>query len=117
MHVGILTLHLSIEGADSLKDKRQVIRSLVQKLRNHFNISAAEVGDLNLWRRAVVGVVAVSNDSRFVNQILSQVVNHVESDGRAGLEDYTLEILAAGAVETTLADAAPEVDVSDWFPS
>ena len=115
MHLGILTLHLSIGGADSLKDKRQAIRSLTARLRERFNISAAEVGDLEIWRRAVVGVAVVTNDPRFANQILSQVVNHVENDPRATLEDYTLEILAAGDPPFTEAETEP--DVSDWFPT
>lgn len=114
MHIGILTLYLSIGGADSLKDKRQAIRSLTARLRERFNVSAAEIGDLDVWRRAVVGVSVVTNDPRFANQVLSQVVNHAENDPRALLEDYTIEIMAAGnAAVPTLADAEP--DVSEWF--
>ena len=93
MHIGILTLHLAIDQADSLKDKRQVVRSLAQRLRNKFNVSVAEVDDLNLWRRAVLGVAVVSNDSRFANQILSKVVDHVEDDFRVVLDDYGIEML------------------------
>jgi uncharacterized protein len=93
MRIGVLTLHLSIEQADSLKDKRQVIRSLVAHLRNKFNVSVAEVDDLDIWRRAVVGVCVVSNDATFANQVLSQVVNHVENDWRVVLDDYGIEIM------------------------
>lgn len=93
MHIGVLTLHLSIEQVESLKDKRQVIRSLTQRLRNKFNVSVAEVDELNVWRRAVVGVSVVSNDSRFANQVLSKVVNHVEDDWRVVLDDYGIELL------------------------
>jgi uncharacterized protein YlxP (DUF503 family) len=116
MHIGILTLYLSIGGADSLKDKRQAIRSLTARLRERFNVSASEVGDLDIWRRATVGVAVVTNDSRFANQVLSQVVNHVENDPRAQLEDYTLEIIAAGENMTSAAALDSEPDVSDWFP-
>ncbi|HVK05712.1 MAG TPA: DUF503 domain-containing protein [Armatimonadaceae bacterium] len=93
MHIGVLTLHLSVEGADSLKDKRQVIRSLVQRVRNKFNVSAAEVDDLNVWRRATLGVAVVSNDAAFANQVLSKVVDHVEDDFRVVLDDYGIEML------------------------
>ncbi|MDX1933714.1 MAG: DUF503 domain-containing protein [Capsulimonadales bacterium] len=93
MHIGVVTLRLEIDSADSLKDKRQVVRSLLQHLRNKFNVSASEVDDLGLWRRATVGVAIVTNDARFANQVLSQAVNHVESDPRVALEDYALEIL------------------------
>jgi len=93
MHIGILTLHLSIDGADSLKDKRQVVRSLTQHIRNKFNVSCAEVDDLDIWRRATLGVAVVSNEEKFANQVLSQVVNHVESDFRVALDDYGIEML------------------------
>jgi hypothetical protein len=93
MHIGVLTLYLSIEAADSLKDKRQAVRSLVAHLRNKFNVSVAEVDDLDVWRRATIGVAVVSNDQRFANQVLSKVVDHVENDWRVVLDDYGMEFL------------------------
>ncbi len=92
MHIGVLTLYLSIEGADSLKDKRQAVRSLIAHIRNKFNVSAAEVDDLDIWRRATVGVAVVSNEAKFANQVLSKVVDHVESDPRVVLDDYSIEM-------------------------
>src|SRR5690242_11842053 len=93
MHIGVMTLSLSIEQADSLKDKRQVIKSLSAHLRQKFNISVAEVDDLDIWRRATLGVSVVSNDARFANQVLSKVADHVESDPRVVLDDYQIEML------------------------
>ena len=93
MHIGVLTLHLSIDGADSLKDKRQAVRSLIQHLRNKFNVSVAEVDDLDVWRRATVGVAVVSNEVPFANQVLSKVVDHVENDWRVVLDDCGIEFL------------------------
>jgi uncharacterized protein YlxP (DUF503 family) len=93
MHIGVLTLYLSIEGADSLKDKRQVVRSLAQHLRNNFNVSVAEVDDLDIWRRATLGVAVVSNEAAFANQVLSKAVDHVENDWRVSLDDYGIEFL------------------------
>ncbi len=93
MHIGVLTLHLSIDGADSLKDKRQAIRSVTAHLRNKFNVSVAEVDNLDIWRRATIGVVVVSNDHKFANQVLSKVVDHVEDDWRVTLDDYETEFI------------------------
>jgi uncharacterized protein len=93
MHIGVLTLYLSIDQADSLKDKRQVVKSLVAKLRNAFNVSASEIDQLDLWRRATVGVVVVSNDSKFANSVLNGVVNHVENDWRVVLDDFSIEMI------------------------
>jgi hypothetical protein len=105
-----------MEAADSLKDKRQVVRSLLQHLRNKFNISAAEVEDLHLWRRATIGVAVISNDARFANKVLSQVVNHVEVDPRAVLEDYALEIVPFSESQSST-DGFDETteDFSEWF--
>jgi uncharacterized protein YlxP (DUF503 family) len=72
MVVGVLRLTLYIHGAASLKDKRQVLRKVVDRLRSRFNVSVAEVGDNDLWQRAVVGIVAVSNDRSFVNEVLDK---------------------------------------------
>ena len=89
----MLTLYLSIEQADSLKDKRQVVKSLLAHVRNKFNVSAAEVDDLDVWRRATLGVAVVSNEAKFANQVLNKVADHVESDARVVLDNYSIEML------------------------
>ena len=72
MVVGVLRLTLYIHGAASLKDKRQVVRKILDRLRSRFNVSAAEVGDNDVWQRAVVGIVAVANDHSFINEVLDK---------------------------------------------
>lgn len=93
MHIGVLTLHLSIEYANSLKDKRQAVKSLIARIRNRFNVSVAEVDALDIWRRAVVGVVVVSNSAPLVNQLLEKVVDYAENDANAVLDDYSIEMM------------------------
>ena len=93
MHVGVLQVEISIPDAMSLKDKRQVVKSLAAHIRNKFNVSVAEVDDLDVWRRATLGVAVVSNEAKFANQVLSKVVDHVESDFRVVLDDYGIEML------------------------
>jgi uncharacterized protein YlxP (DUF503 family) len=72
MVVGILRLTLYVPGASSLKDKRQVLRKIVDRLRARFNVSVAEVADNDIWQRAVVGIAAVANDHSFVNEVLDK---------------------------------------------
>ena len=72
MVVGVLRLTLYIHGAASLKDKRQVLRKVLDRVRSRFNVSAAEVGDNDNWQRAVVGICAVANDHSFVNEVLGK---------------------------------------------
>ena len=74
MVVGVLRLTLYIHGAASLKDKRQVLRKVTDRLRSRFNVSVAEVGDNDVWQRAVIGICAVANDHRFVNEVLDKCV-------------------------------------------
>jgi uncharacterized protein len=68
--VALLTLELSIEHAQSLKDKRQVVRSMKDKLRAHFNIATAELDASGLWNRATVGVVSVSDSRDYLDGLM-----------------------------------------------
>ena len=73
MPIATLTLELAIEHAQSLKDRRQVVRSLKDKLRHSFNISIAELDDALLWNRATLGIVAISNSTSYLSGQLSEV--------------------------------------------
>lgn len=93
MIVGTCRVELMIPGSNSLKDRRQVVKSLVEHLRNKFNISVAEVEDPQVWRRAVIGIACVANQTVFVNQVLNKVVDAIRSDPRVSISDYEMEIL------------------------
>jgi uncharacterized protein len=71
--VVLLTLELRIEHAQSLKDKRQVVRSLKDKLRAHFNVATAELDSSNLWNRATIGVVSVSDSRDYLDGLMKNV--------------------------------------------
>ncbi|MCZ6781162.1 MAG: DUF503 domain-containing protein, partial [Nitrospirae bacterium] len=79
MIVGLCTIELYIPDGHSLKAKRQVIRSLKQRMRDKFNVSVAEVGEQDLWQKALLGIACVANESAYVNQVLDQAVNLVRS--------------------------------------
>lgn len=64
--VALLTLELAIEHAQSLKDRRQVVRSLKDKLRHGFNVSVAELDEALVWNRATIGIAAVSGSARYL---------------------------------------------------
>jgi len=74
MAVGLLTLELHLAEAQSLKDKRQVLRSLKDRLRAHFNVAVAELDFEDSWQRSVVGVVTLSNEERHVEDSLQKVL-------------------------------------------
>jgi uncharacterized protein len=73
MPIATLTLELAIEHAQSLKDRRQVVRSLKDRLRHGFNISIAELDDALLWNRATLGVVAISSSTAYLSGQLREV--------------------------------------------
>lgn len=79
MPIATLTLELAIEHAQSLKDRRQVVRSLKDKLRRTFNISIAELDDASLWNRATLGIVAISSSTAYLGGQLREVENAARS--------------------------------------
>ncbi|MDA1129565.1 MAG: DUF503 domain-containing protein [Chloroflexi bacterium] len=95
MHVGVCRIMLHLPDAASLKDKRQVARSLSTRTRNKFNVAVAEVEDQELWQRLTLAVCCVSTDSAHANEMVSKVVEFVE-ESRRDLEllDYQTEIIS-----------------------
>jgi uncharacterized protein len=92
MVVGVLRLALVIRSARSLKDKRHALKRIVDRVRARYNVSIAEVGDNDIWQRALVGVTAVANDRSFVNEVLDKVVRDVEMLGVADLVGREMEL-------------------------
>jgi len=94
MVIGLLTLELHIPAAQSLKDKRQVLKSLQSRLRNQFNVSVAEVEGQNNRQRAVIAVACVATDGPYAHGLLARAVGWVERTRLdCTLVDYQIEIL------------------------
>ena len=94
--IAFLTLELHIEAAQSLKDKRQVVRSLKDKLRAHFNVAVAELDSTSLWNRATIGVVSVSGSRDYLEGLMKNVerqATRIANNGGADLADSFLEFL------------------------
>ena len=92
MFVGVLQAELSIPGAFSLKEKRRVLKGLLERLRREHGVAAAEVADQDVWNRARIGVAFVSNDARHAQSALQAVVNRLERDRDAVLLDSQIEV-------------------------
>lgn len=73
MPVATLSIELRIEHAQSLKDRRQVVRSMKDRLRERFNISIAEMDDATLWNRATLGAAAISSSRDYLRGLMQQV--------------------------------------------
>ena len=93
MFVGVLQVELSIPGSFSLKEKRHVLKGLLERLRRDFGVSAAEVDRMDVWNSAIVGVAVVSNDARKAQGRLQQVLNSLERSRDAVVADSQIEVL------------------------
>jgi uncharacterized protein YlxP (DUF503 family) len=92
MPIAVMTLKLSLADAHSLKDKRRLIKSLKDRLRQNFNVSVAEMDLQDVWQSAVLGVCAISPDKRFAEAVISKVADFVRADHRIFLAAYDLEV-------------------------
>ncbi|MGC8667479.1 MAG: DUF503 domain-containing protein [Chthonomonadales bacterium] len=93
MHIGALTVTLRVCEAASLKDKRHVLKSIVDGARRRFNVAIAEVDHLDAHELATLGIACVSNSNRHANSILDHVLSHLEANPQIIVEEAHLEIL------------------------
>ena len=93
MHVGVLQVEISIPDAMSLKDKRQVVKSLKDRIAHGHNVSIAEVGALDEHRRSIIGIAMVSNDKRYVEGALSKLVDFIRLAPQASLIDFQIDLM------------------------
>jgi uncharacterized protein len=93
MPVGLLTLELHIPDAQSLKDKRQVLRSLKDRLRREFNVAVAELEHHDVWQRSVIGVVTLSNEEKHLKEVLQKVLDEADKILGSILISQGIEIL------------------------
>jgi len=92
MIVAAACLTLIIPENDSLKGKRKVVRSLIEKARHKFDAAMAEVGDNDLWRKAQVGVALVGNDSQLLEARMQQIMKFIENQYVVEIIDSQMEL-------------------------
>ncbi len=94
MVIGACTIALQFPGCNSLKQKRQVLKSVMARVRNEFNVSVAEVGHQDSWQLGTLGVVCVSTETGYVHGLLEHVVRAI-ANGHFDLVllDYEVELL------------------------
>lgn len=87
----ILTIELEIPGVGSLKEKRRIVKSLLARIKNKFNVSIAEVGDNDILRKATIGAAIVSNNTSFGQQVIAKLVDKINSNPEVVIIDYKTE--------------------------
>jgi uncharacterized protein YlxP (DUF503 family) len=94
--IAFLTIEVRIEAAQSLKDKRQVLRSLKDGLRAHFNVAVSELDPSDLWQRATLGVVSISASKDYLRGLMENVersANRIANNAGAEVVDTFVEYL------------------------
>ena len=94
MVVGTGVIILRIEGCRSLKEKRRVVKSMIARLSNAFNLSVAETGDNDVYQRAEIGFAVVGNDRGVVNSKVDKIFNTAENMAVAQVLSTKMEIFS-----------------------
>jgi uncharacterized protein len=93
MVVGTLKIEFRIQDNHSLKDKRKILRSMVDRVKNKFNASVAEVGSNDNWQKIELGVTTVGNDRRHIDSSLSNILEFIESMYLAEIVHVETEVI------------------------
>lgn len=93
MIVGVLTVELFLGEANSLKEKRRVLKSVIERIKNRFNVSVAEVAGQDTWQRSTLGISFISCEQEHVHQVFAAVVRFIEAQGTVLITDYQTELL------------------------
>jgi len=94
MVIGILRIDLYMNGSRSLKAKRQILKSLIQRVKSRFNnVSVSEVGSHDLWQKATIGISIVGTESRVVNSVMDRVTLFIETTGVVEMGNREFEII------------------------
>lgn len=93
MIIGILELEIWLSSANSLKDKRRLLKGLIARLRNNFNVSVSEIGYQDQWRKALIGIGIVTNETKFAHRILFRIIEYIKNSKELFLVDSKMEIM------------------------
>ncbi|MBF0270896.1 MAG: DUF503 domain-containing protein [Magnetococcales bacterium] len=91
--VGLLEVRLELPGVRSLKEKRGIVKGLLERIRHRFEVAAAEVDALDRWDGAGLGFAAVGNEVAVVQSRLQKVANYIETESEGVMVDYRVEIV------------------------
>ena len=92
MIVATCVIKLQLDGVSSLKEKRRILKSVLKRLTNQFNVAAAEVDAHDVWQTAVIGLAAVGNDSAYLHGLMEKAVGWIETQRPdVPIADYSIE--------------------------
>lgn len=92
MIVGTCQIEMLIYEANSLKEKRHVIKSIIERIKSRFNASVAEVDYMDLWNRSVIGVSVVSNSKTLCESSIAKIIDFIDNDERVEIINHIMEV-------------------------
>ena len=96
MHIGVCKIRMRLSDNHSLKGKRQVSKPIIQRVKNRYNVSIAEIDDQDLWQLLTLGITCVSSSGPHANEMISKVVDFIQrSKFDVEMLDYEIEIVHA----------------------
>ena len=93
MTVGVALVNFRLHEIHSLKDKRRIVKSLVEKSRSRFNVAVAEVEDQDVHQKASIGIAVIGNDGRVLNSLLDRIIDFMDSLSLADLVSREIELI------------------------
>ncbi|AVP64294.1 MULTISPECIES: DUF503 domain-containing protein [Clostridium] len=93
MIIGTAKIHLYANWVHSLKEKRMIVKSIISKTKNKFNVSIAEVEMQDIHQSIVIGISCVSNSTKQADSIIQNVVNYIEGNTEAIVQNIETEII------------------------
>jgi uncharacterized protein len=96
MTVGVALVTFRLHEIHSLKEKRKIVKSLVEKSRNRFNVAVAEVADQDTHQKAAIGIAVIGNDGRVLNSLLDRIIDFMDALGLADMVSREIELIPMG---------------------
>ncbi len=93
MTVVVCTIELHLPSPSSLKDKRQILKSVIERIQHRYNVSISEIGDHDLWQRAAVGVACVGRDREPTLRVVDQVLGLIRQNPEMELIRHEIQVV------------------------
>ena len=93
MLLGICTLNLYFPDSQSLKDKRNIIKSIKSRIGNNFNVSVSEINNYDLWKNTTLGIACIGNEKRYLDGVLNEVMKFIEYQNKLQVINFKTTIL------------------------
>jgi len=90
---GICTINLYFPNSHSLKDKRNIIKSIKSRIRNNFNVSVSEINNHDIWKNTTLGIACIGNEKRYLDNVLDEVIKFIENQNKLQVIDFKKTIL------------------------